>query len=426
MLNKKILKNLGFSLLELILAIAVFSLGSYAVATLLIDSNTSTRSGLERTEALSHAKEGIEAVRYIRDQDWDNLTNGSHGLDSSSGEWVFVIDTPDLIADKYTRTVSVSDRPDATSTKDISVTVSWSLTPSRISSVSLNTILTNWATTTAGGGIIIDPPAIPFSATGGDITYAGGYTYHTFTGSNDFIVTSGSESVEALIVAGGGAGGRASIASGIGGGGGGAGGVQVVNISVSVNSYPVVVGIGGVAAVGTGASGGPSSFGGTTSTGGGGGAERNAAATGGGSGGGASYYNGVAGSGIAGQGYNGGGNAGSIYGGCGGGGASQIGFSSSGDSGANGGDGIYLADFSNFGASGYFGGGGGGGARSLAGAQYGSGGVGGGGRGSKYDGSLDAVSGTQYTGGGGGGSAGNTRANGSGGSGIVIIRYLTP
>ena len=65
----------------------------------------------------------------------------------------------------------------------------------------------------------------PFVVTGGTIVTSGGYRYHTFTSSGSFTVSSGSKSVEYLIVAGGGGSqGGGGGAGGDGAGGGGAGG----------------------------------------------------------------------------------------------------------------------------------------------------------------------------------------------------------
>jgi prepilin-type N-terminal cleavage/methylation domain-containing protein len=136
-------KKSGFSLFELVLAIAIFALSSYALATLLIDSNISAQVSLERTEALYHAKEGIEATRAIRDNSWADLVDGTYGLDSSGGTWAFS-GSSDLIDDKYTRTVEITTDPVLTSTKDITVNVEWALTSRRVVNVSLSTILTNW------------------------------------------------------------------------------------------------------------------------------------------------------------------------------------------------------------------------------------------------------------------------------------------
>jgi len=140
-------KNRGFSLLELILAIAIFSLSSFAIATMLIDSNLSTKSNTERIEALLYTKEGIEAARSIRDNNWDTwvaLSDGDYGLaTTSSSTWAF-IGTSDYLDDKYTRVINVTSDPVASTTKEVSVNVSWNLTPVILASTTLKTILTNW------------------------------------------------------------------------------------------------------------------------------------------------------------------------------------------------------------------------------------------------------------------------------------------
>ncbi len=131
----------GFSLLELVLAIAIFSLGSVALATMLIDANLSTRLATDRTEALFYAKEGISAVRSLRDNSWASLTNGEHGLDNSSAP-PFFSGSSDEIDSKYTRVVTVSEI--SSSTKNIAINISWDLTPARIASTTLETVLTDW------------------------------------------------------------------------------------------------------------------------------------------------------------------------------------------------------------------------------------------------------------------------------------------
>jgi prepilin-type N-terminal cleavage/methylation domain-containing protein len=134
----------GFSLLELLLAVAIFSITSYAITVMLIDAGVSTRVSQERTIALSYAKEGIEATRSIRDFSWDLLTIGEHGLDNSGATSTF-IDEFDSIDDKYIRIISISDiEPVNPSVKNVSVAVGWEASPDRIVSVVLDTIFTNW------------------------------------------------------------------------------------------------------------------------------------------------------------------------------------------------------------------------------------------------------------------------------------------
>ena len=115
-------------------------------------------------------------------------------------------------------------------------------------------------------------PGIGAYATGGTIIDGGdGYIYHIFTGTGTFAVNRPSaaiDSVDYLIVAGGGCGGGS-------GGGGGGGGCSFGNIGVSnaPGSYAITVGGGGgnPGGVPSTRNGSPSSALGVTATGGGGG-----------------------------------------------------------------------------------------------------------------------------------------------------------
>ena len=271
------------------------------------------------------------------------------------------------------------------------------------------------------------------TATGGTITsYTdGGITYdvHTFTGSGTFNVTGGG-SVDYLIVGGGGGGGGST------GGGGGAGGFVTGTTTVTDSTaYTITIGIGGAGGIATtspyrGTNGGDSIFAGVTAVGGGGGGS-NAPATPppgltdpsvGGSGGGGSGASGRPGaSGTSLQGSAGGSanNWNSPYTAGGGGGAGAAGANANGsNTGANGGAGL---SSSITGIAKFYAGGGGGGL--FNGSTGGLGGVGGGGNGGKPN---APASGAANTGGGGGGQQQNQNGvAGSGGSGVVIIRFIS-
>jgi hypothetical protein len=266
-------------------------------------------------------------------------------------------------------------------------------------------------------------------ASGGNIvTTDGTYWYHTFTSSGAFTPNE-ALSVDYLVVAGGGGGGTGDGDTAQGGGGAGGyrtsiGGSQ---LSLVANTYPVIVGAGGV----TLSNGTDSVFGSITSTGGGRGAAfKNTtiggyAASVGGSGGGGSlnFPTGAAGntpSTSPSQGNNGGNQAVDIRSGGGGGGASAVGQNNP-SIGTGGAGGAGSAN-SISGTSVTYAGGGGGGGQSTGGA----GGAGGGGAGASSNG--NGINGTARTGGGGGGQANSSSSpnaffGGSGGSGIVIIRY---
>ena len=247
----------------------------------------------------------------------------------------------------------------------------------------------------------------------------------------------GTYNVDYLVVAAGGGGG-----SGYGQGGGGAGGLLTSSAVVTPGtSYSITIGAGGAGspsgsggwATQRGASGANSSISNiATSIGGGGGA---ASAVGGGpglsggSGGGGGWpASSPGGAGTVGQGNPGGAGASAAnYGGGGGGGASGTGGNGSSTAGGNGGAG---SSSSISGSSVNYAGGGGGCLYDSAGQTAnagGAGGIGGGGPGGVNSRAV-GTAGTTNTGGGGGASGGyepTTFLQGaSGGSGIVIIRYI--
>lgn len=308
----------------------------------------------------------------------------------------------------------------------------------------------------------IDNPYI--SASGGTTLTSGDYKTHVFTSPGNFVVSgsgvpSVSGTVEYLVVAGGAGG------SGSHGGGGGAGGMRynypspaTGGLSVSAQTYPITVGSGGsgrgngpgAQASIIGGSGGNSVFSSITSAGGGGGGyssqNSNAGeqAADGGSGGGGGAQGNQVGRGEGNtpsvsppQGNPGGAGYGSpIYPGGGGGGKGAAGQTPSGSPSGGGaagiGEGIATTFFGptapSYGTGGpsgslrYFAGGGGGGVHS-GNSHAGAPPAGGGGAGGTNANNNPGDSATGNTGGGGGGSNGQNQTSGSGGSGIVAIRY---
>jgi hypothetical protein len=71
------------------LSIAIFVTIASAVAVPLIGSYLSGRDDLLATRAGAIAEETWEAVRSIRDNGWEDLVTGSHGLTRVNGFWEF-------------------------------------------------------------------------------------------------------------------------------------------------------------------------------------------------------------------------------------------------------------------------------------------------------------------------------------------------
>jgi hypothetical protein len=328
-----------------------------------------------------------------------------------------------------------------TATRTGGVTASGS-SPISFSSLTGGTAYTISMTATNANGTSTASNSVvqtPFTTTGGSsITTSGGYRIHTFNGTSDFILTGNSRTVDYLVVAGGGSG-AGNTTDGGGKGGGGAGGYRTSfgtsganagsesSLTLSPQTYSVVVGAGGTGPTGAsqGASGSNSIFSTITSTGGGGGGAGYpggpSSGLSGGSGGGAGYTNGSAGTGTANQGRNGGNTITfvNVGAGAGGGGASGVGGDGSSGSRVGGAGGAGLSNnldglnTSRAGGGGGAGAGGGGGSASS-----------GGGTGGQNGGGSNA---TANTGGGGGGASSTSGSGGTkggnGGSGIVIIRY---
>ena len=258
------------------------------------------------------------------------------------------------------------------------------------------------------------------TATGGTITTSGDFKIHTFTGPGTFCVSQTSsvanENTVSYVVVAGGGGGRDDGNQPQGGAGGGGGGFRenkspvdtytasplegATDVSITATAFPITVGAGGARQSNDGAN---SVFSTITSTGGGGGGVyNNAPGRAGGSGGGGGQSSGAAGAGNSPpvsppQGNPG--SAGSPGGPGAGGGAGAAGSSGNGGAGtpsAINGTATLRA---------------GGGERGTPGGNPGPGG-----------GGARHQDGTANTGGGGGGGD-SACTSGSGGSGIVIIRY---
>ena len=88
MINKKIKNKLGFSLLEVIIAIFIITLGLIGILSLVVQSIQVQYINKNNMIASQLAQEGIELVRNIRDNNWiDGL-----GWKSGIGTGFYIID----------------------------------------------------------------------------------------------------------------------------------------------------------------------------------------------------------------------------------------------------------------------------------------------------------------------------------------------
>ncbi len=132
--------NKGFSLIEVLLTISIFSMFMVAlIGVLSIGEESSSLAG-KRIQAVYLAEEGLEALRNIRDENFINLVNGSYGLVKIGNQWNFSA-LPD-VTDIFTRTINISTVN--ANIKLVTSTITWQQNLQRNGSVILTTYLTNW------------------------------------------------------------------------------------------------------------------------------------------------------------------------------------------------------------------------------------------------------------------------------------------
>lgn len=130
----------GFSIVEVLLSGSIFILLVTAlVGGYLFGEEASVTSG-NRFTAITLAEEGLEAARNIRDEDFANLTDGTHGLAISGDEWNFSgsSDTNGI----FTRSVTIASID--SHRKSVTANVNWQQNEQRDGSVSFTTYLTEW------------------------------------------------------------------------------------------------------------------------------------------------------------------------------------------------------------------------------------------------------------------------------------------
>lgn len=136
----------SFSLVEVILASAVFILLVTVLVGAYLYGEQATVLAGNRARAVMLAQEGLEAVRNIRDFAFTDLANGTYGLSTVGNEWSLSgsQDTSDI----FTRQIIISS-VDPTR-RSVTANVSWQQNPQRTGLVSLTSRLADWLTSGIG------------------------------------------------------------------------------------------------------------------------------------------------------------------------------------------------------------------------------------------------------------------------------------
>ncbi len=159
-IQQKNQNQLGISIIEVIVAMALFSIIAVVGVVTITGSFTTNRLGEEQTRATAFSQAGLEAARSIKNQGWDtdfiatNCTGGC-GVNSGGGSWVWsgVNNTSgpltrQIVVQNVNRdvsgnivTVGGTNDPD---TKKVISTVTWNFSPTRSNQVQLSTYLSNF------------------------------------------------------------------------------------------------------------------------------------------------------------------------------------------------------------------------------------------------------------------------------------------
>jgi len=136
-------KRRGQSMVEIIMAIAIMTVGiTFSVSILMIVEKGSIESTSEM-QAVFYAEEGIQAVISISDRSGTAVAVGTYGLavQASPAEWI-LSGTSDTL-NGMTRVVTVSTYD--TDTKKVDVLVTWKPAPNRTATVDEQVLVTDWA-----------------------------------------------------------------------------------------------------------------------------------------------------------------------------------------------------------------------------------------------------------------------------------------
>ncbi|PIT92168.1 MAG: hypothetical protein COU08_03735 [Candidatus Harrisonbacteria bacterium CG10_big_fil_rev_8_21_14_0_10_42_17] len=148
--------------MEVILALAIFGIIGTTIATLIVGSLSALNQGGEQTVAEALAEEGIEGVRSIRDNAWNELRVSASGIEPQFGKWTFKGEATTDAIGKYTRTITLDDVcRDATDeitscpgiytdlhSKKATVEIVWEVRPGINNTVQRIAYFTNWDSVT--------------------------------------------------------------------------------------------------------------------------------------------------------------------------------------------------------------------------------------------------------------------------------------
>jgi len=162
----------GSLLVEVLIAISLFSLFATASFLTLLTGQESSRTGSARVRGVYYTEQALEVGKSIRDSGWSDIATGRHGFTlSETGSWVF---TGTSLSRYGYRTYVLVTSKDA-NTKRVTTRSSWKLGRFRSGATVLSMEISNWRTNDGIGDW-------------SDITQQGSVTFPTQLNFNDITV----------------------------------------------------------------------------------------------------------------------------------------------------------------------------------------------------------------------------------------------
>src|SRR3989338_5981139 len=129
----------GFSLIEVILAAALFGIYASVLLGMLAYGNETAARAADHARSVFLAEEGLEGTRTLRSTLWDSTNDGQYGLTSTQSGWTLLTNSDSI--GKFNRQIIISSTDN--STKKIISSVSWLQGGSTVTTT-LTTLITNW------------------------------------------------------------------------------------------------------------------------------------------------------------------------------------------------------------------------------------------------------------------------------------------
>lgn len=139
----------GYSVVEVLLAGSILALAVAGIVAALIVAQRNNQANIAQSQAMAMAKEGIEALKSIRDRNYNELSNTNNAaLSFNNNEWAIINNPSSPTIDQLTnpirtRRIAIANAIIPNS-KTVTVTVIYQINPEgQTSTITLNETLTN-------------------------------------------------------------------------------------------------------------------------------------------------------------------------------------------------------------------------------------------------------------------------------------------